>query len=338
MTPGKVAIAEARPPRFWRDALLLAGSVLAALLLIEAFCRLAIDDGMRLDLEMWKYARLVKQANADASKGHVHRPNAEARLMGVDVRTNEYGFRGPAVAMPKPPGVRRVLMLGDSLTMGWGVREADTTSALVAERLAAAGRFEVVNAGVGNFNTAMAVDLLESAGLRVDPDIVVLNYYINDAEPTPQPRSNLLTRNSLALAFVLGRLDTLERSLGAAPDWRRYYADLYRDDRPGWMQTRRMLSRFAEICRARSLGCVVVNLPELRVLRDYPFADVAAKVEAEVRRTGLPYADMLPAVQDLEPGTLWISPEDAHPNAIANRRFADRIAQAVLGLAASRKE
>ena len=44
---------------------------------------------MHFDLEMWKYARELKQIAGDPALGHEHRPHTRARLMGVDVRTEE---------------------------------------------------------------------------------------------------------------------------------------------------------------------------------------------------------------------------------------------------------
>lgn len=320
----------------WMSVVVPVASLLVALLLLEGFCRWFIDDGMRLDLEMWKYATIVKQPAADPAMGHVHRANARARLMGVDVRTNAQGFRGAEIAAAKPAGTRRVLMLGDSLTMGWGVKEEDTVAVLLQQRLnqGTGGRFEVINAGVGNYNTAMEIAAFEAKGLATDPDIVVLNYFINDAEPTPQPTSNWLTRNSALLTFVMGRFDTLTRSWGAAPDWRHYYDGLYAEDRPGWQQTRRMLARFAGICRDRRLLCLVANYPELRQLAEYPFDHIERMVRNEVTGLGLPYLDLLPALAAQVPSSLWVSPEDAHPNAAANVLIADRIAMAVANLKA----
>lgn len=310
------------------------GAMLIGALLLEGFCRWFIDDGMRLDLEMWKYATIVKQPAADPAMGHVHRGNARAQLMGVDVRTNAQGFRGGDIAATKPAGTRRVLMLGDSLTMGWGVREEDTVAVLLQQRLnqRGEGRFEVINAGVGNYNTAMEVAAFEATGLATDPDIVVLNYFINDAEPTPSPTSTWLARNSALLTFVIGRIDTLTRSWGAAPDWRHYYDALYAEDRPGWRQTRQMLARFAGICRDRRLLCLVANYPELRELAEYPFAHIERMVHDEVTGLGLPYLNLLPALAGQVPSSLWVSLEDAHPNAAANVLIADRIAIAVANL------
>ena len=62
-------------------------------LAIEGFVRLITDDGKQYDLEMWRYARDVKQISDDPLAGHEHRPNRQAKLIEVDFRTNSKRLR-----------------------------------------------------------------------------------------------------------------------------------------------------------------------------------------------------------------------------------------------------
>ena len=78
--------------------LILIASALC-LLAVEGLTRVVLDDGMLYELEMWKYARGVKERDMRPDFGHRHRPNAEAQLMGVHVRTNKQGLGVGAVAM-----------------------------------------------------------------------------------------------------------------------------------------------------------------------------------------------------------------------------------------------
>lgn len=182
----------AAPPRLTvrilGAVLSLAFAVVIAGALAEIFSRTVVDDGMHFDLEMWKYAKDIKKEADIAALGHEHRPGTSGQYMGVPVVINALGLRDKEYAVAKPPGTVRVLMLGDSLTFGWGVRIEDTPSKMVERKLnegAAAPRFEVINAGVGNYNTVQEVTYFLNKGQNLNPDVVVLNYFINDAEPTP---------------------------------------------------------------------------------------------------------------------------------------------------------
>ena len=52
------------------------------------------------------------------------------------------------------------------------------------------------------------------------------------------------------------------------------------------------------------------------------FGDVTRAIENTADEGGAGFVDLLPAVADKEPESLWVSPTDAHPNIIANREFA----------------
>ena len=53
-------------------------------------------------------------------------------------------------------------------------------------------KIEVINAGIGNYNSSMEVELFKLLGINFDPDLVILMFYINDVEPTPKTISKLI--------------------------------------------------------------------------------------------------------------------------------------------------
>lgn len=98
---------------------------------------------------------------------------------------NALGLRGPPVSRDKPAGTFRVLMLGDSFTMGKGVADHETFSALLGvelNRQAAGGRsdVEVLNGGVDSYTPVLSWLQLQMIGPVVSPDLVVLNLDMSD--------------------------------------------------------------------------------------------------------------------------------------------------------------
>ncbi len=305
-----------------KNLALLAGVLVVCVLALEGMTRLIVDDGMSYELEMWKYARLVKMRDPDI--GHRHRRNSAAELMGVPVRTNDFGLRGPAIADKAAPGVARIAFVGDSIAMGWGVAEPETFAHRVIDDLVRQGRkVDGFNLGVGNYNTTQELMLFQAVGVALKPDIIVLAYFINDAEPIPTyaPES-WLDLHSAAWIVLNYRLDSLIRQFGSQPDWKHYYRGLYDNDAAGWKNTQRDVGRFAELARKLGVPLIVFNIPELRELKPYPFADVTAKVRALAEGQGLPFVDLLPTVEDLSPPGLWVTVPDPHPNGAANAAFA----------------
>lgn len=119
------------------------------------------------------------------------RPGAEGRISETGAalyRINADGLRGPRVARPKPAGVTRVVVVGDSIAFGYGVQEPETfprvLETLLAGRVPQA-RVEVVNLGVGGYNAWNEAELLTDIGLGYEPDLVLVQFCINDLnDPT----------------------------------------------------------------------------------------------------------------------------------------------------------
>ena len=287
---------------------------------LEAMTRVFLDSGTLYELEMWKYARFVKMRDDRPDIGHRHRANAHATLMAEDVRTNSYGFRGPEIAEKAADGVARIAFLGDSLAMGWGVAENETFPHQVIADLQKAGRkVDGFNLGVGNYNTTQELALYKDIGAKMKPDIILLAYFINDAEPIPSyGETGWLENHSEAWVVLNYRIDAVLRQMGDVPDWKRYYRELYNDGRPGWTATKKALGELAALAKSSGTRLVVFHLPELHELKPYPFNDVTAKVKSVVEADGVQFVDLLPSVENLDPPSLWVTVPDPHPNARAD--------------------
>lgn len=308
--------------------LVAAVTIAIGLFALELFVRAAYSDGSNFDIEMWRYAKDLKQVSEIPGVGHEHRPNTAGTYMGVPVSINSMGLRDNEYTLEKPEGRVRVLMLGDSLTFGWGAPVEGTTSK-VLERLLNSNsgtQYEVINTGVGNTNTAMQTAFFVHKGYKFQPDVVVLNYFINDAEETPVKKENWLTRFSYAAVFLAGRLDILERTYFGKEDWQGYYRNLYRSDAPGWEAARKSFAELAAFCREHDMKLLLVHYPELHQLAEYPFQGVTEAASGLAAAEGVPFLDLLTTVQAEDPASLWVTPTDSHPNSKAAELFAPAIA------------
>jgi lysophospholipase L1-like esterase len=308
----------------------------------EVYVRFGVDNGMRFDLEMWKYARSLKQVAVNPAIGHEHRPGASARLMGVEVRINQHKLRDQERAYERGSDIQRVLMLGDSITLGWGVPEEDTVSKRLERYLRESGKnVQVINTGVGNYNTGMEVEYFLSEGFQYDPQVVVLNYFINDAEPTPTYKPlNILERHSFAYIWLKGRLDVAARQWGRRQNWWEYYLGLYQNDglsggkgdRSGWKAAEEEIAKLATYCHRHGIALLIVNYPELRELKHYRFDRVRSMVRETALRNRVAYIDLYDVVRNEQESRLWVTKPDPHPNSYADKLFADAMGTTVAEL------
>ncbi len=97
------------------------------------------------------------------------------KVVRLDI--NADGCRGPELR-PRNANVSRVVFLGDSVMFGSGLEYEETLPYLAGERLGPG--VEAVNAAVPGMSLADEVDLLEKKAGRLDPDLVVVGFYLND--------------------------------------------------------------------------------------------------------------------------------------------------------------
>lgn len=302
-------------------------------MIAESYVRLVADTGMDFHLEMWKYARDVKQVSEDPLISHEHAANRHAKLMGVDFRTNSRGLRDREFSYERTPGVRRVLMLGDSLTVGWGVAVEETFSKRIERMYEDLGvPTEVINTGVGNYNTIQQVEYFMAEGYKYRPDVVVLNYFVNDAEPVPpqQQQPSFVMRNCYSCVFIAGRTDTVVRLFSGESDWASYYLSLYGNGTgSGWLQAKDSIRRLADYCKKNNIALLIVSLPELHDIRHYRFQLITDLVRVAAEENGAQFVDALTFFGDVESAKLWVTPPDPHPNGYANAFIAKGIFDAM---------
>lgn len=276
------------------------------------------------DVEMSRYARALKIDAANPRIGHLHRPGGEAKLMNVMVRINSDGFRDDEYPLAR--GERyRIIFLGDSLTFGWGVEKEETFEHRLERALDARRPTEIINFGTGNYNTVQEVELFLAKGLAYRPDQVVLFYFINDAEPVPV-KSRFAWLGSIRIAtFYWSRVKALLARVSPGATFESYYRALYAADAPGWRASREALRRLAATCSEHGIALQVVLLPELHELVPYTFAAEHARLVEFLEGEEIEVLDLAPRFADQrDPYSLWVAPDDAHPNARAHRLIAER--------------
>lgn len=285
------------------------------------------------------------------------------------VHTNDRGFRTPAFADRKAPGTRRIAVLGDSSTFGWGVEEFQTYPQRLATALAKRwgvdpARVEVLNLGVPGYSTFQGRVLLERFALSLEPDAVVWSYLSNDGAVTGVSdratyEQRLGPTGALLAALHASRaFETLEAWITVArrrldPPAEPDPHDVAQRNVPSYDVAAANVRAVVERSRAAGIPLVLLG----QCTRGTP-ARVMAEVAAE---TGTPHLDAtrlletkLPALLEderfaahreaarerygpaLEANPIWLAflPDRCHPNAMGHQIVADALADVVAGVVA----
>jgi len=285
-------------------------------------------------------------------------PRERTTLRSVEQTSAGAIFRGIET---KPPGRVRLLFLGDSLTFGEGVRDADVYPQVTTEilnrwvldgRFSSGTSFEAINMGVSGYNTRQSLYALEHWGTQFSPDIVILGYALNDTEgplwrdnPTGgRPRRDNVRDVQMGTADALDPPSSgLFRFRTVRVMWQAwharsrtqatiaYYRSLYEPRNPYLEVNMAALDGIVAFCRERGIPCVVLCFPVLHQLDDtYPLADIHEAVRQRVKSGGADFIDMLDELKGRRARELWVHPSDPHPNEEVHAAAAEALTHLIV--------
>jgi len=129
------------------------------------------------------------------------------------VHINKYGYRGADFAIPKPSGVKRIFVVGDSFAFGTGEQDNETIPYFLQENLRGQNiPAEVINAGIGHASPITHYVNLRDIHLKYQPDTVLLLFDFTDLwDDWHWERSAVLDKNGeikrFDLCYINGKRD-----------------------------------------------------------------------------------------------------------------------------------
>ena len=342
-----------RPAPVWLK--LLASGLVTAVLLIVA------EGGASALLSVREARHAIRMqeeshANYDPDLGWSNRPNLRLSNLyepGTTFTTNAQGFRaredyGTAV----PPGKYRIVCLGDSFTMGYGMGDADTYPAQM-ERLHAA--LQTVNMGQGGYGLDQDYLWYKRDGARLDADLLVFaviahdvyrmagNKFIGYAKPTLRASGGELQVDNTPVAKTWifrtpwRRCTTFARStaLGRLAAWLVHSApapssEFYGKTSPEVLAAGELaITDLAELSARKRQKFLLVYLPSSDLLAHEPTSE-ARWLQMVAERHSIPFVNLVGDFGRLPP---WeIAPlfrPDFHYSASGNRFVAETLLQRI---------
>lgn len=132
-------------------------------------------DGLDGGLAKLSGDEQVPYSNLGTGKWVVADPELGYRLNPAGDEINGLSIRHAEIVTPKPAGVFRLVVLGDSIP--W---DRNGFVVPLAEQLAARGAVEVINAAVPGYTSHQEVRFFARYLVRAEPDLVVWTYCLND--------------------------------------------------------------------------------------------------------------------------------------------------------------
>jgi lysophospholipase L1-like esterase len=335
------------------------GALLVALLLAEVVVRIVMDE------PPGHHHRLFCEFDPELGWRKVRNGSGRHVTAEYDVteRFDAEGLRGPGFSVPKPPGRKRILLLGDSFVEGYTVAFEDTVGEVIARETGV----EVVNGGTGGYSTDQELLFFERDGRRYEPDVTILFFYVNDVWFNAQdrywrgakPRFRVADDGGLELvrrtlpppkfrrtagawfekhSYLIRLVRTVARNLedheATAPPFRVYRKNRAPEIDAAWRLTERLLEEVARRVRATGSAFVLVLVPPIfRVHDDAPrpegddFGRIERDLHAVCARLDVPFLDPRPALR--ASGERVYFPVDRHWNETGHRIVGRFVAERV---------
>jgi len=261
-------------------------------------------------------------------------------------------FRGPAPKVKKDENTYRILALGDSYTWGDKIRDSKDIWTSVLERelekhFRNRRKIEVINFGACAFTTVNEYELLEKYGWKFNPDLIILQYSLNDPLSSSrnfehvhdrwffrtkdlvnwQKPHSFLDQHSYFYSFLNHRFQRLQRKL--------FYKEghnlLYQEDFSGWKDCQTALALIGKSAINREVKVIFVIFPIFisgkQTRTTYPYSSIHDKLSNLGRKQGFYVLDLLDEFinRNKDFQFWWALPLDVHPNEQAHEITADAI-------------
>lgn len=254
---------------------------------------------------------------------------------------DQNGMRRTTPFPPKDPARCRILVVGDSLTYGYGIAEEDTYARRIEADLTIRYQIDVLNLGIPNLQSADILSVITFFTPELEPELILygvcLNDFLNSGElegthaqmqkwsiPLPKAWKNFLINRTLTGAFLTKRYNDLLLSLGVRVDFFANILENFQD-----YQT-----RFAHDVAAMNAFVTDQGRPPVvaLVLNQFPAttgrgSEITAIAEQAMHAAGMTVIPSAAYYQTYNGRALVVSPWEGHPSAEANQIFADAFLQ-----------
>ena len=273
-------------------------------------------------------------------------PNSRVETGSVSYQYNDLGFRDIKHDTKKHnEKLQRVMVIGDSVSEGAGVEWDSIFASQLQTRLG--HEYEVINMAMSGLNTPQEVHLLENQGLIYQPEVVILNFVLNDPDfyteyfATVQfarekdstigilglpinPDVKRYLRSSALIYFVKERVENLLGRLTGKQETN-YYLSLWQKEENRQKITD-SFSKLNHLSKLHSFRTLLVIWPLLTDYSNYQFTAIHQWVTSKARENGFDVLDLQGKFSRMSFRDLQVTAEDnVHPNALGHRVAAEAV-------------
>jgi hypothetical protein len=220
-----------------------------------------------------------------------------------------------------------VAFLGDSFTLGIGVKDTNTIPANVERELQRNySNIDVLSFGVSDTNTSYQITLLKEYVWEFKPDIVVVIFFLNDANRIGVVRflskPNVLSRIRKYSYFANALIGSFERPIFSKIMIRHYHAG-FSETSQDYQLIKSALKEGRALSAKHQFDFIVAVYPVLFLLDErYPFRTIHQNIEHFCKIEDILFVDWFNTFFGKSDKEMWVHSTDQHANEVAQRLVA----------------
>lgn len=258
---------------------------------------------------------------------------------------NSYFVRDRDFDQKKKKGRIRIGVIGDSTAMGYGIKDVNNRFSNILEKKLKDKEFdvEVYNLGKSGYDTDQEVDEYNSHFKSLDFDIIIWEYFLNDAESKDKSRGTQVLLKEQAqskpIQFISNYsyfFDYIYWRLAAR------YEKTFRElrnadmaayqDKENFSHHKQSVVNFIKQLKDENRKVAVIIFPFLVFFPNYPANDIHVTMNKIFRENGIEPIDLLDDLKDKKSKDLIVSSYDYHPNESVHKIAAQRLYDKILPL------
>jgi len=270
------------------------------------------------------------------------KPDSSMFLAGAHVKINSLGFRDYEYSLKKPSEVFRIAVLGDSFTFGYGIEIGETYSKQLENKLNEENKekkYEVLNFGGNGGNTLLEAEYLKERVLEFEPDLVIVGFFLNDADSDyifdqeyclnnskELSKKNNFLLKSESYKFVVDKFKSIKKKIEVKSDFGDddyYFLSLYQEEQPGFICFKEGVRRFSKISQNKNLTTIFIIIP-LNTRKEI-YQGIYQKVISVVNLNNLTIFNLYSYFKEYEPSELTTGGQYPHYNYLGNKIIAEAL-------------
>lgn len=330
-----------------RNLILVFMGILLSLILLESLVRILPKNITKIDYGLAEEERIFttsRQVKFIPDLNRVWTSLGRPTIWNF----NDLGYRERGIQLNKPSNIYRIVFLGDSVVMGFGVEEYESLPRQIENILRpqklipGMSHIQVLNLGIQGFSSPQYLAEMKEDVVRMKPDLVIIGFYFNDPmeavsfyynkkysflkslpDLIPFSINRWLRGHSKAFLLILNRYYNLIEKTSVA---------IKQNDqlkKMGWDLADKDLAKIKKIADKNKIKLLLVGIPHpaLEVVAKKPLLERLVETEKIAKKNNVQYYDLLNDLRNYRNvRELYLDNLNDHFSIIGNRYAASLIA------------